>query len=101
MPSPSGSESLQDVPEGHVRLVLVLEPQFYLEIPLADIDSLCLKPRKYLNFLGWCILGLEGELAADGTDGPRLEDLDGRLKDPGLYYYITSQGVGASVLSLS
>ncbi|KAF9512137.1 hypothetical protein BS47DRAFT_1345751 [Hydnum rufescens UP504] len=89
------SPSLQDVPGGCVRLVLVLAPLFYLEISIAHIHSLCLKPRKYLLFLGWCILGLEGELAANGPDEPRLEDLDGQVVDAGLYYYISEQGIGA------
>jgi len=79
-----------DVPLGHVRLVLVLD-QFYLEIPINTIDSLCLKPRGYLVFLGWCILGVEGGLAK-GHDSPQL-DLDGALDDQGLYYYVTQDGM--------
>jgi hypothetical protein len=51
--SPSGSASLEDVPEA-LLAVAVLKPQVYLEIrvPIAAIDSCCLKPAKYLIFLG-------------------------------------------------
>jgi hypothetical protein len=35
------------------------EVWFYLDIPLDDINPLCLRPRKYLLYLGWCILGLD------------------------------------------
>jgi len=53
------------VPQGHVGLVLLQNGNstFYLEIPLNIINGLCLRPRKYLRFLGWCILGVEGVLA--------------------------------------
>jgi hypothetical protein len=74
------------VPSGHVRLVLVQTPrEFYLDIPLSIINSLCHTPRKYLVFLGWCILGVEGELAEnpEGDTLPRA----GALNDQGTYYY--------------
>ena len=35
---------------------------FYLDIEIDEIKKLCLKPRKYLMYLGWCILGLDAEL---------------------------------------
>ncbi|KAF9508852.1 hypothetical protein BS47DRAFT_1365677 [Hydnum rufescens UP504] len=81
-------EPLPPAPEGHVGLVVVLEPRLYLEIPISQIRLLCLKPLKYLIFLGWCILGREGRLAPDRPDCTPLEDLSGELVDGGLYYYI-------------
>jgi hypothetical protein len=64
MSSPSHAEfSTISVPEGHIALVLLREENplrsFYLEIPSEVIMSSCLKPRKYLVFLGWCIFGDE------------------------------------------
>ena len=65
---------------------------FYLEIPMADIDRLCLKPRMYLVYLGWCILGLDAEYESLGLgllreDGIFLEiDIDGDdLESDGIY----------------
>jgi hypothetical protein len=47
--------SVDSIPQGHVRLILYSreDSSFYLQIPLGIIDSLCLKPRKHLVFLGW------------------------------------------------
>lgn len=88
------SASADPVPTGYVRLVLMDEKDlpFYLQIPLDIIASLCLKPRKYLVFLGWCILGIEGGLALN-RDGERIE-VDGVLEDEGIYYYVASEGGG-------
>ena len=73
-------------PPGSVHLVLLSqENPFYLEIPTAIITPLCLRPRKYLRYLGWCVLGVIGVL----QDGQRSEiALDGELVDQGVYYYI-------------
>jgi len=84
--------SVHSIPEGHVRLVLFSndDSRFYLQIPIEIIDSLCLKPRKYLVFLGWCILGVEGRLAlADGGDGITT---NGSLEDQSVYYYVANVG---------
>ena len=91
--SHSGSATIS-VPQGHVALVLLREEvsTFYLQIPLDIIGSLCLKPRKYLLFLGWCILGVEGVLALE-HDGDGV-DTDGNLDDRGIYYYIVAAGLG-------
>ncbi|KAF8232675.1 hypothetical protein L208DRAFT_1360845 [Tricholoma matsutake] len=92
--SPSGSVT-SSVPDGHLWLVLLPEdPSFYLQIPLDIIRSLCLKPRKYLLFLGWCILGVEGTLALErnGDAIDTHEDLD----DGGIYYYVVAAGTDLS-----
>lgn len=77
--------------QGHVRLILLSRNNstFHLQIPIDVIDTLCLRPRKYLIFLGWCILGVEGHLSLEdhgdaiATDGP-LENQ--------IYYYVADVG---------
>ncbi|KAJ7593546.1 hypothetical protein C8J56DRAFT_1024135 [Mycena floridula] len=73
-------------PPGFVHLILVERPtgSLYLEIPINIILLLCLFPRKYLRFLGWCILGVVGDLVDE--QGEEL-DLDGNLVDQGVYKY--------------
>jgi hypothetical protein len=92
MADASGSLLTEDVPLDHVRLILVSEKQLYLDIPLNTITSLCLKPRKYLLFLGWCILGVEGELQGE-TVGLPLER-DGELDNHGIYHYVIPGDTG-------
>lgn len=87
----SGSESLSDVPEGSIHLVLLLDPLLYLQIPLNEIIELCLRPRKYLAFVGWCILAIEGGLVK-APDSAEL-DPDGELDDRALLYFVKDGGV--------
>jgi hypothetical protein len=89
MASRSTSATNISVPQNHVGLVLLHDGDsfFYLQIPSPSILSLCLKPRKYLAFLGWCILGVEGVLSLV-SDGEEL-DLGGDLDDQEIYYYVT------------
>lgn len=81
------------VPDGHVALVLLQEAasSFYLQIPLNIIGSLCLKPRKYLLFLGWCILGVESVLARK-RHGHGIET-HGNLVNRGIYHYLVAGGL--------
>ena len=72
---------------------LVLHKQFYLEIPTLIVSRLCLKPLKYLRFVGWCVLGVSGELV-DHTGNP--VELDGTLADQSVYKYKT---IGRIVLA--
>jgi hypothetical protein len=95
MSPPSHSESSTlSVPGGYVALVLLQKEElaFYLKIPLNIISLLCLTPRKYLVFLGWCILGVEGVLALE-HDGDGI-DTDGGLDDQGVYHYVPVAGLG-------
>lgn len=76
------------VPGGHVVtlvLVEVKDSSFYLRIPSRIINALCLKSRKYLLYLGWCILGVEGYLTH--TRNGRKLNTEGNLEDRGVYYY--------------
>jgi hypothetical protein len=77
------------VPQGHVALVLFREgdQNFYLQIPLTIIDSLCLRPRKYLLYLGWCVLGSEGTVQQGGIE----IGADGNLDDQGIYNYVPNE----------
>ena len=69
---------------------------FYLEIPLAIIRRLCLTQRKYLLYLGWCILSFDVDvgdlgLAVEDEDGILDEiDSDGDVEGGVIYYLVTA-----------
>lgn len=72
---------------------------FYLEIPILSgpipiINSLCLRPRKYLRFLAWCILGNHGKLVVE-PGGDELDDSDGGMEYRDMYYHDMNNGYGA------
>ena len=94
MSSPAESDTAS-IEAGHVRLILLHDENssFYLDIPLEIIKSLCLKPLKYLLFLGWCILGVEGVLAYE-RDGNGV-DTDGNLGEHEIYYFVGPDDAGA------
>jgi hypothetical protein len=73
-------------PTGHVHLVLFEQTQesFYLEIPVAVIGTVCLQPCKYLRYLGWCVLGVEGWLQ---DEQGHTVDPNGNLVNQGIYHY--------------
>lgn len=87
--------------DGHVCLILPNKENssFYLDIPLEIIQSLCLKPLKYLLFLGWCILVTEGVLAHKHK-GDEIST-DGNLNEHEIYYYIQPEDAGTFFLSMS
>lgn len=112
MPStPSHSENSEDseqshhteisVHEGHVALVLLPVERspdgkyFYLEIPIDIINSLCLRPRKYLCYLGWCILGNNGILSFE-HNGNEIDDPHGGVQGGEVYYYVMNTSFGVS-----
>ncbi|KAF8523455.1 hypothetical protein BU17DRAFT_63747 [Hysterangium stoloniferum] len=88
MSSSLGSNAIS-IPDNCVGLVLLDDEDspFYLQIPLDTIESLCLKPRKYLRYLAWSILGVEGCLALE-SGGDSIGN-NGDLDSGGFYYYIT------------
>ncbi|KIJ25382.1 hypothetical protein M422DRAFT_38784 [Sphaerobolus stellatus SS14] len=60
------------------------EEKFYLEIPVSFIEQHYRSPLKFLLYLGWCTLGVHGDL----RDGQRQEvRLDGQLLEHGTYYF--------------
>jgi hypothetical protein len=80
-------------PPGHVQLILPIPPTsespVYLEIPVSVINPLTLRPRKYLRYLGWTILGREGCLQTEeGSDIEMDEPLAGIAR----YVYILPEG---------
>ena len=101
MSSPAGSSATSVSEDGHVRLILLEEENssFYLDIPLEIIESLCLKPLKYLLFLGWCILGVEGVLARK-HDGDEIST-DGTLDEHEIYYYVGPEDAGTFSLMMA
>ena len=75
-------------PSGFIHLILLSqEDPFYLEIPTAIVATVCLRPRKYLRYLGWCVLGVIGNVADEQRPGNVIA-LDGELVDQGVYHYI-------------
>ena len=80
------------IPSGHFGLILFTsknEPysHFYLSVPVEIVYKLCIKPRKYLLYLGWCILGVEGSLTLEST-GENL-NVDGDVDESEIYRYVT------------
>ena len=92
------------IPDDHVCLLLIpgksnneneKQEWFYLDIPIDIIETLCLKPRKYLLYLAFCILGLDVEYNKSLTLGLGDEngvfneiDNDGDLESGGIYTLI-------------
>jgi hypothetical protein len=88
------SFQLQPPEQGNIRLLIYRptdsQDSLYLEISTPIIASLCRRPRKYLRYLGWCILGIKGHVA---VDYPYSEDdigYEGPLEDQGVYRYCYS-----------
>ena len=81
--------SCASVPIDHVALTLLEDEEsaFYLQIPLGVIRALCLKPLKYLLFLGWCILGAEGVLSLRPDDHIGI-DTDEDAVGGEVYHYV-------------
>jgi hypothetical protein len=86
-------------PIGSIHLVLFpQETPFFLEIPTAFVGTVCLRPRKYLQYLGWCVLGVIGVL--NDEQGNAIP-LDGELDDQGVYHYVVpNQNVLAHAIDL-
>ena len=83
------------ISEDHVGLVLLSDhdgdSSFYLEIPLDSINANCLDAARYLLFVGWCILGVEGVLSLE-PDGQE-RDSDDDIVEQEIYYYVRHEGV--------
>ena len=99
MSSPSDSNSEYIVPNDHVALVLFEDKgsSFYLQVPLTTIYALCLKPLKYLLYLGWCILSAEGALSLERDDRDGI-DTDEDAAGGEIYYYVPAAPLGTFLL---
>jgi hypothetical protein len=66
-----------------------------LDIPTSEPAKFCLRPRKYLRYLGWCVLGVEGHVAKV-SPGEAVDDIgdEGTLEDQGVYQYCYSSAEG-------
>ncbi|KAJ7895632.1 hypothetical protein B0H14DRAFT_2681203 [Mycena olivaceomarginata] len=74
-------------PEPAFRLHLAPELDgLYLDVPVDAVASLCLHPIKYLRFLAYCILGVDGTIATEDFEGEVLPDED-HLGE-GVYYFV-------------
>jgi hypothetical protein len=97
MPRIENSE-LGEPQEGNIQLIVVGplddRPASYLEIPIAHLASLCIRPRKYLRYLGWCILGVEGHVARDSPH-PVINNIgdEGELEPGSVYSYHIPGGI--------
>lgn len=58
----------------------------YLDVPVDIVASLCLHPVKYLRFLAYCILGVDGTIATEGFEGEELPDENSLVE--GVYYFV-------------
>ncbi|KAH9973561.1 hypothetical protein BGW80DRAFT_1308141, partial [Lactifluus volemus] len=82
-----------------IRLILYRPPDnsdpLCLDIPTSEPAKFCLRPRKYLRYLGWCVLGVEGHVAKV-SPGEAVDDIgdEGTLEDQGVYQYCYSSAEG-------
>lgn len=99
---------MAELDDDHIRLILLQteDHSFYLEIPLATIHRLCLTQRKYLLYLGWCILGYDVDvedlgLAVEDED-ENLDEIDRNGDvDGGVTYYLVIAGEPGKYSSVS
>ena len=99
MSSSSDSNSEYIVPNDYVALVLLEDKgsSFYLQVPLTTIRALCLKPLKYLLYLGWCILSAEGILSLERDERDGI-DTDEDAVGGEIYYYVHAAPLGTFLL---
>ncbi|KAJ7246669.1 hypothetical protein C8J57DRAFT_1724736 [Mycena rebaudengoi] len=74
------------VAPAHVRPLLSHEVDtFYLDIPISVVTANCLRPIKYLRFIGWCVIGILGTVNA-ARDGQEIAH-NAHIQDQAIYYY--------------
>ncbi|KAJ7672903.1 hypothetical protein B0H17DRAFT_947299, partial [Mycena rosella] len=62
---------------------------FFLEIPIDLVPTLCTRPIKFLRFLDWCILGAVGVVSMEPA-GSAMSD-DASLEERGVYFYVLQE----------
>jgi hypothetical protein len=90
MPRIADSE-LNNPQPGNIQLIVVEafddSPAVFLEIPIEHITPLCVRPRKYLRYLGWAIMGIERRVARVSPN-PQVDIGDeGALESQNVYAY--------------
>ncbi|KAJ6618430.1 hypothetical protein B0H10DRAFT_1947613 [Mycena sp. CBHHK59/15] len=79
--------STSAIATGHIRLILAhTSDDFYLDIPISVVNHNCVRPIKYLRFLGWCIIGILGTVRRH-RKGADIGD-DGSLLEQRAYFYV-------------
>jgi hypothetical protein len=82
--------------EGNIQFIVFSPPDgspaLYLEIPIAHLRSLCERPRKYLRYLGWCIMGVEGRVARVSPQPTDDIGDEGVLEAESVYSYQIPEG---------
>lgn len=80
-------------PAGHIWFFLesnLNDPEaLYLEIPLERTRSLCLKSVKYLRFLAYAILAVDGTIAHDQPSGQNALADESQLDDGESYIFVS------------
>jgi hypothetical protein len=81
---------------GHVSLVVYQStsiPRLGLKIPIGDVSRLSTKPRKWLYYVAWCIIGFDGHISRD-ENGGAIEDVDSLepLAEDETYFYVIPEG---------
>jgi hypothetical protein len=83
--------------EGNVQLIVLRPPDgslaLYLEMPILHLKSLCIRPRKYLRYLGWCIMGVDGRVARDSPQPVNDIGDEGELESGSVYSYRIPEGL--------
>jgi hypothetical protein len=70
------------------------EPQeLKMEIPLSEITSFSFRPLKWLRYLGWAILGIDGVLSlTEGGETIGSRKMGERtLGDDRVFFYVTNE----------
>ncbi|KIJ30113.1 hypothetical protein M422DRAFT_268360 [Sphaerobolus stellatus SS14] len=77
-------------PADHIQLVLYndhsIGHNFYLEIPIWVVTQHCLKPFKYLRYIGCAVLGVEGVIKDGNLDEISVDD--GVFTPGKTYFYV-------------
>ncbi|TFK53190.1 hypothetical protein OE88DRAFT_1807068 [Heliocybe sulcata] len=81
---------------GYVSLHLGVIGSVWLYIPIDIVTRLCFRPIKYLKYLGWVILDLEGVIHSGG----QLVDDDAELVPSGSYVYVVEDLASATPVNV-
>ena len=91
--------------QGKIRFILYRPADsldsLYLDIPTSIPPLMCQRPRKYLRYLGWCILGVEARVAMDSPYSEHDIGNEGSLEDQGVYRYCYNSDGDLEGLSFS
>ncbi|TFK53201.1 hypothetical protein OE88DRAFT_1354823 [Heliocybe sulcata] len=83
-------------PLEHISLHLGAIGFVWLDIPIDIVIRLCFRPIKYLKYLGWTILDLEGVIHSGG----QLVEDNAQLIPGGSYVYVVKDLASASPVNL-